>query len=97
LPCVTSARGDADNRARLHAIVPGLLAPEMSGRVAIRAVMADRFPLLGQVQPGLFVAAGYASRGVVWSALLGEALACLICDEPLPIERELMRAMNPLR
>jgi hypothetical protein len=43
------------------------------------------------------VAAGYASRGVVWAGLLGEALADRMTGQPLPLELELMRAIAPGR
>jgi len=46
---------------------------------------------------GLYVAAGYASRGVVWAGLLGEALADQMTGQPLPIEMELMRIIAPGR
>jgi hypothetical protein len=47
--------------------------------------------------PGLYVAAGYASRGVVWAGLLGEALADLMTRQPLPLEADLMQAIAPGR
>ena len=64
-----------------------------------RATLPDRLPVVGAIggQPGLFVAAGYASRGVVWAGLLGEALADLMTQQPLPLEAELMRAIAPAR
>jgi tRNA 5-methylaminomethyl-2-thiouridine biosynthesis bifunctional protein len=43
------------------------------------------------------VAAGYASRGVVWAGLLGETLADLMTGQPLPLEADLMRAIAPGR
>ena len=91
-----SSRDDADNRARLAAILPGASAGDFPGRASIRAVMPDRFPLLGPVQgrPNMYVATGYASRGVVWAGLLAEALACMMCHEPLPLERDLIGAMD---
>jgi tRNA 5-methylaminomethyl-2-thiouridine biosynthesis bifunctional protein len=46
---------------------------------------------------GLYCAAGYASRGLVWAALAGELLASLIEDEPLPLEASLADAMDPGR
>jgi tRNA 5-methylaminomethyl-2-thiouridine biosynthesis bifunctional protein len=46
---------------------------------------------------GLYVAAGYASRGVVWAGLLGEALADQVTGQPLPLEIELVRAIAPGR
>jgi tRNA 5-methylaminomethyl-2-thiouridine biosynthesis bifunctional protein len=71
----------------------------VSGRASLRATLPDRLPLLGPAagQPGLHVAAGYASRGVVWAGLLGEALADLMTGQPLPLEADLMRAIAPGR
>jgi len=43
------------------------------------------------------VAVGYASRGVVWAGLLGEALADHIIGQPSPLEADLMRAIAPQR
>jgi tRNA 5-methylaminomethyl-2-thiouridine biosynthesis bifunctional protein len=94
---------DLANLARLEAILPGagehLGAGEVKGRASLRATLPDRLPIVGAVsgQPGLFVAAGYASRGVVWAGLLGEALADLLTQQPLPLEAELMRAIRPER
>jgi tRNA 5-methylaminomethyl-2-thiouridine biosynthesis bifunctional protein len=45
----------------------------------------------------MYVAAGYASRGVVWAGLLGEALADLMTQHPLPLEADLMQAIAPAR
>ena len=93
----------AANLARLEAILPGagagLSARILDGRAALRATLPDRLPLLGAVEgrAGVFVAAGYASRGVVWAGVLGEALACLATGEPWPLERDLMRAISPSR
>lgn len=48
-------------------------------------------------QPGLFAVAGFGARGLVWSALAGELLASHLSGEPLPIERDLVEAMDPAR
>ncbi|MBW8371463.1 MAG: bifunctional tRNA (5-methylaminomethyl-2-thiouridine)(34)-methyltransferase MnmD/FAD-dependent 5-carboxymethylaminomethyl-2-thiouridine(34) oxidoreductase MnmC [Thiobacillus sp.] len=94
---------DLANLARLEAILPGagehLAAGAVSGRASLRATLPDRLPIVGAIsgQPGLYVAAGYASRGVVWADLLGEALADLLTQQPLPLEAELMRAIAPGR
>jgi len=97
------AASDLSNLARLEAILPGagqrFSASEVSGRASLRATLPDRLPLVGAVDahPGLYVAAGYASRGVVWAGLLGEALADLMTGQPLPLEADLMRAIAPGR
>jgi tRNA 5-methylaminomethyl-2-thiouridine biosynthesis bifunctional protein len=94
---------DRANLARLEAILPGagaqLAVDEMSGRASLRATLPDRLPIVGAVDghAGLYVAAGYASRGVVWAGLLGEALADRMSGQPLPLEAELMRAIAPAR
>jgi tRNA 5-methylaminomethyl-2-thiouridine biosynthesis bifunctional protein len=94
---------DLANLARLEAILPGAGArfskAAVSGRASLRATLPDRLPLVGAVsgQAGLYVAAGYASRGVVWAGLLGEALADQITRQPLPLETDLMRAIAPQR
>jgi tRNA 5-methylaminomethyl-2-thiouridine biosynthesis bifunctional protein len=94
---------DLANLARLETILPGagerFAANEVSGRASLRATLPDRLPIVGAIdgQAGLYVAAGYASRGVVWAGLLGEALADRITAQPLPLELELMRAIAPQR
>ena len=71
----------------------------VSDRASLRATLPDRLPLLAALEDrfGLYVAAGYASRGVVWAGLLGEALADLMTGQPLPLELELIRAIAPER
>lgn len=97
------AASDLSNLARLEAILPGagqrVSVDQVSGRASLRATLPDRLPLVGAVDghPGLYVAAGYASRGVVWAGLLGEALADLMTSQPLPLEADLMRAIAPGR
>ncbi|MGA9164590.1 MAG: FAD-dependent 5-carboxymethylaminomethyl-2-thiouridine(34) oxidoreductase MnmC, partial [Thiobacillus sp.] len=97
------ASSDLANLARLESMLPGAAerfsADETSGRASLRATLPDRLPIVGAVdgQPGLFVAAGYASRGVTWAGLLGEALADCMTRQPLPLEADLMRAIAPGR
>ncbi len=94
---------DLANLARLETILPGagarLTGQEISGRASLRATLPDRLPIVGAVdgQAGLYVAAGYGSRGVVWAGLLGEALADQLTGEPLSLERDLLRAIDPQR
>ena len=46
---------------------------------------------------GLYGAFGYASRGLVWAGLGGELIASLIEGEPLPLETDLIDAVDPGR
>ncbi|MDP2029802.1 MAG: bifunctional tRNA (5-methylaminomethyl-2-thiouridine)(34)-methyltransferase MnmD/FAD-dependent 5-carboxymethylaminomethyl-2-thiouridine(34) oxidoreductase MnmC [Thiobacillus sp.] len=94
---------DLANLARLEAILPGAGSrfneDDVIGRASLRALLPDRLPIVGAVtgQNGVYVAAGYASRGVVWAGLLGEALADQMTGQPLPVEMELMRIIAPDR
>jgi tRNA 5-methylaminomethyl-2-thiouridine biosynthesis bifunctional protein len=47
--------------------------------------------------PGLYLINGFGARGIVWSALAGELLACLITDEAPPLAGELVDAVDPGR
>lgn len=48
-------------------------------------------------QPGLFGLLGLGSRGLVWSALAAETLASLLDGDPMPLESDLLDAMDPGR
>lgn len=97
------AASDRANLARLESILPGagaqLGVSAVSGRASLRATLPDRLPIVGAVdgQAGLFVAAGYASRGVVWAGVLGEALADLMTGQPVALDEDVMRAIAPGR
>lgn len=94
---------DRANLVRLDALLPGAAARidpgALAARASLRATLADRMPLLGAASgaPGLYVAAAYASRGVVWAALLGEALADLMTAQPSPLEAAILDAIAPDR
>jgi tRNA 5-methylaminomethyl-2-thiouridine biosynthesis bifunctional protein len=95
------ADSHAANLARLEQMLPGTslgLDPEkLDGRVAFRAVVRDRLPLVGPLGDGLFGAFAYGSRGLLWAGLCGELIASLLEGEPLPVERKLAAAVDPGR
>lgn len=64
----------------------------MSGWAGWRAVLPGRLPAIGPVAQteGLWVAAGFASRGLTWSSLAGDLLAGALSGEPLALERDIM-------
>ncbi len=47
--------------------------------------------------PGLFLVNGFGARGIVWSALAGELLACLIERRTPPLAADLVAAVDPGR
>ena len=51
----------------------------------------------GPYQPGLYLTTAHGSRGLVSTPLASEMLASQICNEPLPVNRALARALSPAR
>jgi len=52
---------------------------------------------VAEYQTGLYLFAGFASRGLTTTALCAETLACLMNNEPLPIQTELQQQLHPAR
>jgi tRNA 5-methylaminomethyl-2-thiouridine biosynthesis bifunctional protein len=91
-----------ENGERLNAILPNygkdLDPAKLEGRVGFRPMSPDRLPLVGPLtDPGLWTINGFGARGLVWASLCGELLAAQIADDPLPIEADLVRAVEPNR
>ena len=112
------ADDDAANLARLARLVPGLKLDRAMIRahyVGLRAVAADRMPLVGAWPatgagdwrsahlpdlprtPGLYICGAMGSRGLTWAGIAAETLASLIEGEPVPIEADLLDAIDPAR
>ncbi|HEU0230233.1 MAG TPA: tRNA (5-methylaminomethyl-2-thiouridine)(34)-methyltransferase MnmD [Burkholderiaceae bacterium] len=81
--------------ARSSDILARLGTPD--GWAGQRAVATRRLPVIGRVAgvEGLWVACGYGSRGLTWSALAGDIVAAALTGEPLPLERALLDAVAP--
>lgn len=89
------------NLERLKQLLPDFAATvdpaRVAGRAGIRTVGPDRLPLAGAI-PGnedLFGLLGLGSRGLVYAPLCAELIACQVGGEPLPLERNLVTALDP--
>jgi len=62
-----------------------------------RVAAPDRLPIIGPLSAdvGLWLACGYGSRGLTWSALAGELMGASLDGEPAPLERNLLAKMAP--
>lgn len=93
------------NLERLRVLVPQAaqrLAPRfeagtVQGWAGVRCVSRDRRPLVGMLQPGLWVSTAMGSRGLTFAALCGELLAARLHGEPLPLDRRLADALDAAR
>ena len=91
---------DLENFQRLQRLLPGFAKNPgvvLSGRVAWRATTQDRLPLVGKIAEGLSVSVGHGSRGIACAPLCAELLVAELCGEPLPMVREWLKRLDPLR
>jgi tRNA 5-methylaminomethyl-2-thiouridine biosynthesis bifunctional protein len=99
------AQDHASNLARLAQLSPAaaaLLAPvfaagQVQAWTGVRCASADRRPLVGCLQPGLWVSTAMGSRGLTFAALCAELLAARLHGEPLPLARRAAAALDVLR
>lgn len=73
------------------------LQADLPGWAGWRAVLPGRLPAIGPLAHarGVWLATGYASRGLSWSALAGDLIAAWLCGEPLPLENDLVAQVRP--
>jgi tRNA 5-methylaminomethyl-2-thiouridine biosynthesis bifunctional protein len=96
------AADHAANLARLAELAPevaAVLAPQFdAGTVrawtGVRCTSADRRPLVGEVDGGLWVSTALGSRGLTFAALCGELIAARLHGEALPLDAALAAALD---
>jgi tRNA 5-methylaminomethyl-2-thiouridine biosynthesis bifunctional protein len=96
----TREEDHARNLATLAGRLPGLAARlagvPLAGRAAIRAASADRLPAAGGAE-GLYVLAGFGSRGFSLAPLLAEHVAAEALGAPSPLAAPLAALVEPGR
>jgi tRNA 5-methylaminomethyl-2-thiouridine biosynthesis bifunctional protein len=95
------AGDDAANLAKLRTFLPRAAAAvaDASTRAwsGVRCASADRRPLVGEVEPGLWVSTAMGSRGLSFAALCAELLAARLHREPLPLPARLAQTLSAAR
>ena len=92
-----------ENMFRLEMLLPGFAKgvdpATLGGRVSFRPMSPDRLPLVGPLSAGdgLWIINGFGARGLVFASICAELLASQIDAEPLPLESDLVRAIDPGR
>jgi tRNA 5-methylaminomethyl-2-thiouridine biosynthesis bifunctional protein len=93
--------GNLEKAARLlnQPHLPDAIAEQpLSGWAGWRAVLPARLPVIGPVPQarGVWVACGFASRGLTWASLAGDLIAAALNAEPLPLENDIIEAMSAI-
>ncbi|MCB1957979.1 MAG: bifunctional tRNA (5-methylaminomethyl-2-thiouridine)(34)-methyltransferase MnmD/FAD-dependent 5-carboxymethylaminomethyl-2-thiouridine(34) oxidoreductase MnmC [Rhodocyclaceae bacterium] len=70
-----------------------IVGPLPTGERPAGATLAQHLPR----REGIVAVSGFGARGLVWSALVGELVASQLEDEPLPLERDMVEALDPGR
>ena len=91
-----------ENLARAGKMLPGFVddvdPATLTGMVGFRATVPDRLPIIGATLiPGVWVAAGLGSRGLLWAPIGAELIASRLEGEPSPLPRDLAGAISPRR
>jgi len=95
--CDTLATADMAGRVGFRPASPDRLP--MIGAIPLCPAEIDGHTALANIprQPNLYAVSGFGARGLVWAALVAEALASQLHGEPLPFERDIADAIDPAR
>jgi len=94
-----SARGWLDHRAGLRAATAdrlpwiGAVPAAWTGDASRTPNQARHWPRI----PGLYLAAGFGSRGLTWAPIAGRLIAAWITGAPCPVDAGLVDAFDPAR
>ena len=96
------AQDQRENLERAESLLPGftrgLAAAALGGWTGFRTTVTDRLPIFGETMiPGVCIAGGLGSRGLLWAPLGAELLASQLAGEPLPLSRDHAGSISPRR
>ncbi len=96
------AADHAANFERMQQLIPTAAAPlaptfvagQVQGWAGVRCASTDRRPLVGELEPGLWVSTAMGSRGLTFAALCAELLVARLHGEPLPLPASMAAALD---
>lgn len=90
---------DQDNIRKLAENIPGLEKnlEVVDHRASVRATSKDHFPMIGQLQDGLYISAAHGSHGVLSTLMGAHLLVDMILERPKSQSQSTIEALSPLR
>ena len=88
---------DLTGKVGLRPVVPDRLPLVGQLPANENAAVASRSRTARARVPGLYVNSGFGARGILFATLCAELLASQIAGEPLPLPKDLVRAIDPMR
>ena len=70
---------------------------KLKGRTSIRLATSDRMPLAGEIFPGVSILSALGSRGLTNSLLLGKLVVSNISGNPMILDDDIKKLVNPKR
>jgi len=67
------------------------------GWTGVRCASSDRRPLVGELEPGLWISTAMGSRGLTFAALCAELMCAQLHAEPLPLGAKLANSLQVRR
>lgn len=93
-----SHEGQAVIKEKIPVDLSGLIAAEQveAGWSGGRAVVQGRLPVICELDyaKGLWLAVAYGSHGLTWSCFAGDIIGATLDGEPIPLEKELFKAIG---
>ena len=92
-------KDDTDNIEKLHEAVPAFPTnvEVVGSRASVRTTSKDHFPVVGQLDDGLYISSAHGSHGILSSLMAAEILAAHIAGKPSPVSQDVISALSPHR
>ena len=88
-----------DNIQKLAGNVDGLAEglKVIGQRASVRATSKDHFPIVGQLNDGLYISAAHGSHGILSSLMAAQLLSDMILAHPYCLPSDTIEALSPAR
>ena len=90
---------NAENLGKLHEALPALgsVTEIVANRAAVRTTSHDHFPIVGELEEGLYVSTAHGSHGILSSLLSAKILSAFLFEKEGVVGVDVLNALSPAR